>query len=78
MTNTGELKQGMALSAVQTPDYNAEGAAPWQVGTHGVSAITVTQLAGPMGWYDCAKIEWDNGRPIQIVPLHHCDFIALL
>jgi len=74
--NVGHLKQGQALSAVQTPDYNADGATPWQVGTHGVKSITVSQLAGPMGWYDVAVIAWDNGRPDQIVPLHHCDHIA--
>lgn len=76
--NTGELKQGMALSAVQTPDYNAEGAMPYRTGHNGVFKITVTQLAGPMGWYDCAKVDFEDGQASIIIPLHQCDYIALL
>lgn len=76
--NEGRLKQGMALSAVQTPDYNAEGAAPYRAGVGAVSTITVTQLAGPMGWYDCAEIKWNNGQETVVIPLHQCDYIALI
>lgn len=76
--NTGELKQGTALSVVQTPDFNAEGAMPYRVGTNGLCAITVTQLAGPAGWYDCARIEWEDRNATVIIPLHQCDYIALI
>jgi hypothetical protein len=75
--NTGHLTQGQAITALGQPDYNAEGAQPWRVGFHGVASITVSQLAGPMGWYDVAVIKWDNGRPDQLMPLHHCDYIAI-
>ena len=77
--NTGRLEQGQRLNAVGLPDYNAEGAAPFIVGQCGCVAISVTQLAGPAGWYDCAEIEFDQdtGLPNQIIPLHQCDFIQL-
>lgn len=75
--NTGRLEQGQRLSAVGTPDYNGEGARPFAAGRFGCASITVTQLAGPSGWYDCAEIEFDNELPNQIIPLHQCDYIAL-
>ena len=74
---TSEIPQGQALQAIATPDYSAEGAAPWVVGQNGVRSITVSQLAGPMGWYDVAVIRWSCGRPDQIHPLHMLDFIQL-
>lgn len=74
--NIGRLKQGQRLSAVGTPDYNAEGAAPWAIGQHDCVCISVTRLGGPMGWYDCAEIEFSNGDPNLIIPLHQCDYIA--
>ena len=72
-----EIPQGTALEAIALPDYCAENVAPLAVGEHGVSSITVSQLAGPMGWYDVAVIRWNNGRPNQIHPLHMLDFIQL-
>ena len=76
--NISKLKQGQPLKAIMTPDYMREGTAPFLVGWHGCASITVTQLAGPMGWYDCAHLVFDNGMDDQIIPLHHCDFIQLL
>jgi len=75
--NTAQLEQGQSLKAVATPDYNAEGALPFVVGEHGCASITVSQLRGPMGFYDCAHITFENGLAPQMIPLHQCDFIQL-
>lgn len=75
--NQGRLEQGQSLSAIGTPDYNAEGAEPFRVGVCNCERITVTQMAGPMGWYDCAEIEFFDYVPSIIIPLHQCDYIAL-
>lgn len=75
--NTGRLEQGQRLSAVGVPDFAGEGIMPWTVGKGDCVCISVTQLAGPMGWYDCAEIEFSNELPNQIIPLHQCDYIAL-
>lgn len=77
--SAGRLEQGQRLSAVGLPDFAAEGTCPFVVGQYGCVSISVTQLAGPMGWYDCAEIEFDQdtGLPNQIIPLHQCDFIQI-
>lgn len=75
--NMGRLEQGQRLSAIGTPDYNGDGTVSFVVGQFNCVCISVTQLAGPAGWYDCAEIEFDNHMPNQIIPLHQCDFIAL-
>lgn len=78
--NTGHLVQGQALSAVGTPDYNGEGAHPHVAGQFGCESITVSRMAGPMGWYDCAHIVFEDGAATAkeiIIPLHQCDYIAL-
>lgn len=78
--NTGHLEQGQHLSRVSTPDYFAEGTYPHTVGQHGCESITVTRLAGPMGYYDCAHVVFKDGEASLkelIIPLHQCDMIAL-
>lgn len=75
--NQGRLEQGQSLSAIAMPDYNAEGGAPFRAGKDNCKSITVTQIAGPMGWYDCAEIEFLGVLPNIIIPLHQCDYIAL-
>jgi len=78
--NEGQLKLGQPLSAVATPDYNAEGAVPFTAGHAGCQSITVSQLRGPMGFYDCAHIVFEDGAASvkeMMIPLHQCDFIAL-
>ena len=77
--NSGRLEQGAELRAVQTPDWCSEGTYPHIAGQSGCKRITVTQLAGPMGFYDCAEIEFDDPEiPNQIIPLHQCDFIQMM
>ena len=74
------LEQGQAISTVGLPDYCAEGAAPATVGQFGCQSITVSQLAGPMGWYDCAHIVFEEGAASvkeMMIPLHQCDYIEL-
>ncbi len=48
---TSELPQGQALSAISSPDSGA-GQFMLIAGQHDVESIEVSQLAGPMGWYD--------------------------
>jgi hypothetical protein len=75
--NAGILSQGQPLSALGLPDHVSEGAAPWRVGQMNVQSITVSQLAGPMGWYDVGVVVFDNERPTQMHPLHMCEHIAI-
>jgi hypothetical protein len=66
MTNKSALKQGESLIQVV-----GKGGLPCHtVGSNKVESITVTKLAGPMGWYDCALVRYEDGHPDQIHPLH--------
>ena len=74
--NEGLLQQGQPLSALGLPDYLAEGVSPFRVGSMCCTGIVVSQLRGPMGWYDVAVVTFSDQSPAQIHPLHLCDFIA--
>ncbi|PCJ24105.1 MAG: hypothetical protein COA96_10190 [SAR86 cluster bacterium] len=69
--NDGILQQGQPLTAVGLPNEGSF----WRAGTMGCRAITVSQLRGPMGWYDVAAIEYDGDKLTTIHPLHLCDHI---
>ena len=78
--NVGKLKQGQKLSEVGTPDYCGERSSPLIAGKYGCKSITVTQLAGPMGFYDCAHVIFEEGWTSVdeiLIPLHQCDYIAI-
>ena len=69
-TNQSYLKQGQRLSAVWGP-WNPEGSVGFSVAnSDNVEAITVSQLAGPMGWYDVAVVTFHDGQNPAIFPLH--------
>ena len=72
---TSELPQGTALSAISGPDSGEDGQFMLIAGRRGVESIVVSQLAGPVGWYDVAVAHWDDGRPDQIYPLYVLVFI---
>lgn len=64
------LKQGQRLAAIWGP-CSQEGQVGFSVeNTENVEAITVSQLAGPMGWYDVAVVSFHDGRNDAIFPLH--------
>ena len=68
--NTSHLKQGQRLAAVWGP-FNPEGQAGFSATNNdNVEAITVSQLAGPMGWYDVAVVTFHDGQNDAIFPLH--------
>lgn len=68
--NESHLKQGQRLAAIWGP-LNPEGQVGFSATTDaGVEAITVSQLAGPMGWYDVAVVTFYGGRRDAIFPLH--------
>ena len=73
---SSELSQGQTLSAIGSPD-SGDGQFMLIAGQHGVDSIWVSQLAGPMGWYDVAVVHWSDNRPDQIHPLHMMDFIQV-
>lgn len=73
----GLLLQAQPLTAIGLPDYVSEGSRLFRVGENGVRAITVSQLRGPMGFYDIAVIEWVEDIRPTIYPLHQCEFIAI-
>ena len=80
MMNVSKLEQGQILSAVGTPDYNGEGAPLHVAGQFGCQSIKVSQLCGPMGFYDCAHVVFEDGTASvkeMMIPLHQCDYIAL-
>lgn len=72
-----ELQQGQKLSRAMGPldmEGNCSGDC---VGPNWAKSITVSQLRGPMGWYDVAVIDYDT-KPTKIIPLHMCEDIQLL
>ncbi|MDE0590454.1 hypothetical protein OU789_10995 [Halocynthiibacter sp. C4] len=73
------LKQGQRLEAVWGPQ-NQEGQIGYSVNLNeNVEAITVSQLAGPMGWYDVAVVTFHDGQNSELFPLHmmeQIDFYA--
>jgi hypothetical protein len=72
------LKQGQKLAAVWGP-LNPEGQVGFSVAnSENVESITVAQLAGPMGWYDVARIAFADGQPDAIFPLHMMEQIDTL
>ncbi len=73
---SSELPQGQALAAISSPD-SGDGQFMLIAGQHDVESIEVSQLAGPMGWYDVAVVHWSDDRPDQIHPLHMMDFIQV-
>ena len=78
-THQSHLKQGQRLAAVWGPQ-NQEGQVGFSMSLHeNVEAITVAQLAGPMGWYDVAVVTFHDGQNTAIFPLHmmeQIDFYA--
>jgi hypothetical protein len=72
------LKQGQRLAAIWGPP-NPEGQVGFSVAnTIGVEDITVSKLAGPMGWYDVAVVSFATGQSDAIFPLHMMEQIDLL
>lgn len=71
------LKPAQMLAAVWCPDH-PDGVTGASVKQDGVECILVAQLAGPMGWYDVARVVYNNGSPDRIIPLHMCEQIDLM
>lgn len=68
--NHSHLKQGQRLSAVWGP-CTPGGQVSFSVANNdNVEAIIVSQLAGPMGWYDVAVVSFHDGKNDAILPLH--------
>ena len=70
------LEQGTALQSIWGPAHEA-GQSGAAAGYNGVASIMVHCLAGPMGWYDVAVIEFDGDRQDEIIPLHMAESITL-
>ena len=71
--------QGQQLDYVSNPDANGTGTTCGaRVGHENVVEIVVSQLAGPMGYYDVAIVRRDNSDPDEIFPLHFMESIRLL
>jgi hypothetical protein len=75
--NVGLLSQGQPLKSLYWPDYNAEGAGRIEAGVRGCTGIAVSQLCGPMGFYDVAVVTFDDHRPPSVHPLHQCEAIEI-
>lgn len=68
--NRSHLKQGQRLAEVWGPQ-NPEGQIGFSLSIHeNVEAITVSKLAGPMGWYDVAVVTFHDGQNSAIFPLY--------
>jgi len=74
--NISSLKQGQSLAACYGPESSEGSFSSWTVGYKGVIAITVGQLAGPMGFYDVAIIKRE-GESDLLMPLHMAEEITL-
>ena len=68
--NESHLKQGQRLAAIWGPVSQEGQVAISMADDANVKAITVSQLAGPMGWYDVALVTFYDGRRDAIFPLH--------
>ena len=76
--NESALKQGQKLAAIWGPP-NPEGQVGFSLAnSENVESITVAQLAGPMGWYDVAKVTFSNGQADALFPLHMMEQIDIL
>ncbi|MGH1412112.1 MAG: hypothetical protein ACRBB0_01370 [Pelagimonas sp.] len=71
------IKQGQRLSRAMGPLDADGGCAGDAVGPNWAESITVSQLRGPMGWYDVAVIKYRD-KPTTIIPLHMCEDIILM
>ena len=74
--NISSLKQGQSLAACYGPESSEGSFSGGAVGHRGVIAITVGQLAGPMGFYDVAIIKRE-GEGDLFMPLHMAEEIRL-
>lgn len=77
--NQSHLKQGQKLSAIWGQP-NPDGQVSLSIYTHeNVKSITVSQLAGPMGWFDVAVVSFrDEQMMDRIYPLHMMEQIDIL
>lgn len=76
--NESVLKQGQKLAAVWGPP-NPDGQIGFSVAnSENVEAIVVAQMAGPMGWYDVARVTFSNGQNDALFPLHMMEQIDVL
>lgn len=72
------LKQGQKLAAVWGPQ-NPDGQVGFSVAnSENVESIVVAQMAGPMGWYDVARVTFSNGWNDALFPLHMMEQIDVL
>ena len=64
------LKPAQQLAAIWGP-ANPDGQVGFSLKTRkDVECILVSQLAGPMGFYDVARVIFNDGKPDAIFPLH--------
>lgn len=76
MAGISALVQGAKLEVCCGPERADGECTGGTVGYDGIVDITVSQLRGPMGWYDVAIFEFENA-PDMIMPLHMADEIRL-
>lgn len=67
---TSIVKPAQKLAAVWGPTNPEYGGVGNRAGKGNVECILVAQLEGPMGFYDVARVIFDNGTPDRLYPLH--------
>lgn len=68
MIQNSIVKPNMILNCIMWPDETF-----FERKKSGVETILVCQLAGVMGFYDAARVIFNDGRDDLIVPLHRLD-----
>jgi hypothetical protein len=78
--NVSALSKAQQLEAVWGPMDHEGNQSGGRVGYHGIQCILVTQLAGPMGFYDVARVIYDDsiGRGDVYLPLHMMEHIEAM
>ena len=75
--NGSALYQGQNLDSIFAPLSDDGYASGGAVGRDGITSITVSQCAGPSGFFDVAVIERGGQSPAVIVPIHMAEMITL-
>jgi hypothetical protein len=80
MMNVSALSKAQQLESVWGPVDDCGNQSGARIGYQNVQCILVTHLAGPMGFYDVARVihDDDSGKADIYLPLHMMEYIETL
>ena len=72
----GAFQEGDTLTAIVGPFNDRTGGTYIRVGEEGVTRISVSKAAGPMGWYAVAEV-FKGDELVTIHPLHMMEIVVV-